>query len=115
MAILTHIAKKYADESWYPQDEQGHAQIMQWLALSENELLYGLARARAVILFKRPFDMLQCQQEGQAGLKVLDDHLADKAWLVSDNPTIADLACYPYVVLAPDGKISLDPYSNVQQ
>ena len=115
MAILTYVAKKYADNNWFPQDESAHTQIMQWLALSENELLYGLARARAAIIFSRPFDLQQCQQEGKAGLKVIDDHLADKGWLVSANPTIADLACYPYVSLAPDGEVSLTPYPNVQR
>jgi glutathione S-transferase len=30
-----------------------------------------------------------------------------------DRPTIADIAIYPYIALAKDGKIELAPYTNV--
>ena len=32
-------------------------------------------------------------------------------FLASDRPTVADIACFPYVALAPDGGVSLDPLS----
>ena len=46
-------------------------------------------------------------------LQVLDKHLGERKWLECDRPTIADVACYPYVGLAPDGKVSLEAYPNV--
>jgi glutathione S-transferase len=88
---------------------------MQWLAVSENELLYGLARARATLLLKRPFNLEQCQTEGKAGLAVMEQQLAGNEWLVAGQPTIADIACYPYVLLAPMGEISLEDYPHVRQ
>ncbi len=40
-------------------------------------------------------------------MQIIDDHLADWDWLAAVRPTIADFACYPYVVLAPEGRIPL--------
>jgi glutathione S-transferase len=44
---------------------------------------------------------------------VVDQHLSQRQWLELDHPTIADIACFPYIALAGDGKISLDDYPNV--
>jgi glutathione S-transferase len=46
-------------------------------------------------------------------LAVIDRHLAQRKWLELDRPTIADLACFPYIALAADGKISLDDRPNL--
>lgn len=115
LAILVYLARRYGNGEWLPTDIRGETQVMQWLAVSENELLYGLARARAVVLLKRPFNLEQCQTEGKAGLMVMEQHLADNEWLAAGKPTIADIACYPYVMLAPMGEVSLEPYPEVQQ
>lgn len=114
MAILVYLARRYGGERWLPGDALGEARVMQWLAVSENELLFGLARARAVIHFKRPFDLAQCQKEGRAGLAVLETRLSGDDWLAAGHATIADLACYPYVALAPEGEVSLEPYPAVR-
>jgi glutathione S-transferase len=34
--------------------------------------------------------------------------------LASDRPSIADIACFPYVALAPDGGVSLDAYPTIR-
>ena len=33
--------------------------------------------------------------------------------LALDRPTIADIACFPYVETAPEAKIALDPYPKI--
>ncbi|MDF5733869.1 MAG: glutathione binding-like protein [Rhizonema sp. PD38] len=40
-------------------------------------------------------------------------HLSERQWLELNRPTIADVACFPYIALAAEGKISLDAYPNV--
>lgn len=50
---------------------------------------------------------------GNKSLEILQKHLADKDWLVSNRPTIADIGVFPYVALAPMGDISLQPYPTV--
>jgi glutathione S-transferase len=43
----------------------------------------------------------------------LNEHLSTRNWLEFDRPSIADIAVFPYVALARDGKIDLDVYPNV--
>ena len=45
-------------------------------------------------------------------LKILDDHLKDNEFLAGDY-SIADIGCYPYVHLAPEGEIDLECYASV--
>lgn len=114
MAILVYLARRYGDERWLPCDTLGEARVMQWLAVSENELLYGLARARVTVLFDKPFDLEQCHRDAAPGLQAMERRLDGHSWLAADHPTIAELACYPYVSLAGDGRVSLQPFPFVQ-
>lgn len=114
MAILVYLARRYGSKAWLPSDALGEARVMQWLAVSENELLYGLARARITVLFKRPFDLEQCHLDARPGLEAMEQRLGGHPWLAADHPTIADIACYPYVSLADEGRFSLEPYPAVQ-
>jgi glutathione S-transferase len=114
LAILVYLARRAGGEPWLPADALGEARVMQWLAVSENELLYGLARARAVVQLGRPFDLDLCQREGSAGLDAMEGQLAAGEWLAADHPTIADIACFPYVALSQEGGVSPEPYPAVQ-
>jgi glutathione S-transferase len=114
MAILVYLARRYGDERWLPSDALGEARVMQWLAVSENELLYGLARARITVRFKKPFDLEQCHQDARSGLQAMEARLKDHAWLAADQSSIADIACYPYVALAGEGNFSLEPFPSVR-
>lgn len=113
MAILVYLARKYGDEQWLPMEPAPLASVMQWLAVSENEILYGLARARAVTRFNRPWDLAACQELGHGGLALLEARLRQNAWLATDHPTLADIACYPYVALAPEGGMALDGLPSI--
>ena len=111
-AILTYLARRYG-EAWLPTEPVAMAEVMQWLAVAENELLFGLARARAVRTFGRDFDLASCQAYGHAGLKVLEQRLVAHEWLAAGRPTIADIACMPYAALSWMGDIPLDDYPSV--
>ena len=112
-AILVYLARRYGQE-WLPTEPAPMAEVMQWLAVAENELLFGLARARAVKFFGRDFDLASCQAYGHAGLKVLEQRLADHEWLAAGRPTIADIACMPYAALSHMGDIPLDDFPSVR-
>lgn len=114
MAILVYLARRWGGERWLPTDPLGAARVMQWLAVSENELLYGLARARASLVLHRPFDLRQCYTDARGGLEAMEEQLTRQRWLAADHLTIADLACYPYVALAPEAQFSLEPYPAVR-
>ena len=112
-AILVYLARRYG-EAWLPADPVPMAEVMQWLAVSENELLFGLARARAVLHFGRDFDLPSCQAYGRAGLKVLEQRLAGNDWLAAGRPTIADVACLPYAALSYMGGLPLDAHPAIR-
>ena len=112
-AILVYLARRYG-EAWLPADPVPMAEVMQWLAVSENELLFGLARARAALHFGRDFDLPSCQAYGRAGLKVLEQRLAGNDWLAAGRPTIADVACMPYAALSYMGGLPLDGHPAVR-
>lgn len=119
-AILVYLARTYTDNSWLPLDALPMARAMQWLALEQNEGRYGLARSRAMALkspstFARTGNTEQSHALAVTGLRLLDGQLQRSAWLVAEreHPTIADLACYPYAALAPEGGIDLTPFTAV--
>jgi glutathione S-transferase len=48
-------------------------------------------------------------------LKVLEEELAGRLWLVGAQPTIADVALYSYIANAPEGNVDLSAYKNVRE
>ncbi|MFO1323718.1 MAG: glutathione binding-like protein [Burkholderiales bacterium] len=84
------------------------------LALMENEILYGLSRARVICKFKRPGNLEEAHLLGRKGLDVFEQRLAAHQWLALDHVTIADVGCFPFVAVASEGEIPLDPYASVR-
>jgi glutathione S-transferase len=114
MAVLVYLARKYGGEKWLPLDPKGMAEVMQWLAVMQNEMLYGLAKARIICKFQFPGNLDEAKAYGRKALDVMEKRLASHDWLALDHATIADVGCFPYVALAPEGEIALDDYPNVR-
>ncbi|MCU0546209.1 MAG: glutathione S-transferase [Oscillatoriaceae cyanobacterium Prado104] len=112
-AILVYLARKCDRTDWLPLEAESMAKVMQWLSFAANEINSSLFIARLHFLFGMNFDWETAQQKGKQILQIMDEHLRERNWLECSSPTIADIACYPYVGLAPDGKVSLEPYPNV--
>ncbi|MCL4781390.1 MAG: glutathione S-transferase, partial [Gammaproteobacteria bacterium] len=89
------------------------ALVMRWLSVSANEIQNGLAIPRAVKLLNWPFDYMQGVKLGYRTLRIMDDHLAGREWLALGHATIADIACYPYILLAAEGGVDTRPFRNV--
>ena len=111
-SILAYVARKYAPESWFPQDPAGMAETICWLSFSGAEV-DQLAMARRIRLFGWDDDLTPYQQNGIAGLTLMNAQLAGYRFLAGDHPTIADMACYPYVAMAGEGEVDLAPFKNV--
>ena len=47
-------------------------------------------------------------------MQKLEAGLDGRDWLVGNRPTIADVAAYSYTAHAPEGNVSLEPYSNIR-
>ena len=112
-AIIVYLARKYGDESWLPLEAQSMAKVMQWLSFAAHEINNSVFIARLYFRFNMDVDWKSAQEKGKQVLQIMNEHLQNRDWLELDRPTIADIACYPYVGLAPEGKVSLDAYPNV--
>jgi len=113
-AILVYLARRYADEAWYPLDAISQGRIAGWLSFAANEIHHGPGSARLGKLFRMPVDQPDAQKKAVAALARLDAHLAEHTWLAQGSrPSIADIAVYPYVALAGDGDVDLAPYPHL--
>ena len=121
-AILVYLATRYdASRRWYPVDQpETMGKISMWLAFADG-LTGSISAARLHELFFYDFDADQCRQRAHQLLRILDEHLwfeesRGQQWLCTrDTPSIADIACFPYVMLADEGGISLIDYPAVRR
>lgn len=112
-AILVYLTRKYKREDWLPLEAESMAKVMQWLSFAANEINTSLFIARLHFRFGMDFDWEMAQQKGKQVLQIINNHLQNRNWLECNSATIADIACYPYVGLAPEGKVALEPYPNI--
>ena len=113
-AHLVYLARKFGGERWLPTEPLDMAEVMQWMALAQNEIYFGLQWARGVKLYnRRPQSLADYQADGRKALEMLEGRLRDHDWLALDRTTVADIACYPYVKRAPEGEVALEPYPAV--
>jgi glutathione S-transferase len=114
-AILVYLARKYdPDGSWLPAEPVAAGQVQRWLSISAGEVRFGPATARLMKLFNLPGDLAGAQALAHRLLGVMEQHLAARAWLAGERPTLADVACYPYIACAEEGDVDLAPYPGVR-
>lgn len=117
-AMLVYVAAKAAPEWLGSGAAEEAARIQQWLSFS-HRLTANLGGARLHEMLLRPGNIDMLQSQGIAALRELEAGLFEQSqrgmrFLASDRPTVADIACFPYVALAPDGGVSLDPYPTIR-
>lgn len=113
-AILVYLARQYGGEQWLPLEPLPLAQVIRWLSTTAGEVRQGPENARLYHLFgATSINIERSHQKAEHILTQLDKHLSTHTWLEFEHPTIADVAVFPYVALAPDGKIDLTPYPHV--
>ncbi|MBP5857703.1 glutathione S-transferase family protein [Marivibrio halodurans] len=116
-AILCYLAEGTA---FLPEEPFARAQCLSWLFWEQynHEPNVAVARfwchhlemtaERRVLLAKR-------QAKGHAALKLMDDHLTARDWLVGDGATVADIALYSYTSVSAEGGIKRDGYPALTQ
>ena len=101
-------------------------------SVSKSRLGSSAGAARLQQSFAYPFDLETCQARAHSLLRILDQHLwfqqhQQRNWLCTtdtpnttditttpDTPTIADIACFPHVILCEEGGISRLDYPAVR-
>jgi glutathione S-transferase len=115
-AILCYLARKYGGakaDHWLPIQPVPLAHVMRWLSVAANEIQNSLTLARAIKRLGWARDYNAAVARGYKILALMDAHLRDRLWLATEAATVADIACYPYVLLAPEGGIDIEPYVHV--
>jgi glutathione S-transferase len=114
-AILVYLARLYDPEGrWYPAEPVAMAEVQRFLSVAAGPVAYGPAAARLVKVFGATLDHERAIGIANTLFSVLDDHLADRDWLVGGHPTIADIANYSYIAHAPEGGMDLEPYPQLR-
>lgn len=113
-AILVYLEARYAPGQWLPRDPVQAAAVQRWLSVAAGQLTYGLHLARVITLFKRPADPAEPIARAKALVEVMESELTVRPFLAGERATLADLANYAYVALAPEGNVSLKPFPAIR-
>jgi len=97
------------------------ADVLRWMFFEQYNHEPNLATLRFWLLFVGEGNLSKFQRDqimvkragGEAALAVMDEHLADRHWLVGDGPTLADIALYPYTHVCEAGGFRLKDYPAV--
>ena len=113
-AILVYLARQYGNEQWLPTEAEALSRVVRWLSTTAGEIRQGVESARLFHLFgAKTINIEIAKQKSAFILDQINRHLADREWLELGHPTIADIAAFPYIALAADGKVSLDEYPHI--
>jgi GST-like protein len=112
-AILLHLAEKCG--RFLPRDSRGRSEVMQWLFWQVGGLGPMLGQHGHFRLYaadKIPYAIERYEREAKRLYGVLDGRLADREHLCGDY-SIADMACWPWVVTHKRQEIDLREFPNV--
>jgi glutathione S-transferase len=121
-AILEHLTATYDPSGrWHPRDDpEIHQSIGRWREFAERlTATAGAARLHDTMFYE--VDIEACRAGAHTLFRVLDEHLwfAEQSghdWLCTEShPTMADIACFPHVMLSEEGGISRLPYPAIRR
>lgn len=113
-AILEYLADMTGKFGGATLDER--LQMREWLYWDFDRLTPSIYRPRSIRRgFRKggPEVLDMYAADAAAALKVLDEHLAGRNWIVGEGVTIADIAIYAVVAYADEAAIDLAPYANI--
>ncbi|HEX7012099.1 MAG TPA: glutathione S-transferase family protein [Steroidobacteraceae bacterium] len=115
-AILTYLAEGTPYSS---DDRYLRAKIQQWMSFEADYVQSTMGSLRYWVLTgkvpRRPPALIEMKRAGSIkALRILDEQLAERPFIVGEHYTIADISLFAYSHVAPDAGIPLDPYPNVR-
>jgi glutathione S-transferase len=116
-AILFHLAQ---GTPLLSDDPLARTRTLQWMCFEQTHVDGVISRARFRRLYPdaiptRPEEFEAWWSQGAEALRVLEEHLEHRAYLVEDRFSIADIALYAYVHCAAEGGFELGPYVALQR
>ncbi|WP_083005162.1 glutathione S-transferase family protein [Halomonas sp. GT] len=113
-AILVYLERRYGAGRWLPNDPFQQAQVQRWLSVAAGPLANSAMKARLVTVFNAPFDPEPLIADAHELFKIVDAHLSQQDFLTGDQATLAEISLYSYIAHAPEGNVSLEPYSHIR-
>lgn len=106
---------------WVPEDRFERAQMLRWLFWEQYHHEPNVATLRfwRAILSEAALNDAQRSQlaakdvAAADAIRVMDEQLATRAFLLGDRPSLADLVLYPYTHVAEEGGVALDAAPHV--
>jgi glutathione S-transferase len=112
-AILVYLARTNGRTDFLPQTPVEEAAVQRWLSVAAGEIAFGPAAARLITVFGAKYNADEVIARAHRILKLIDEELEGRDFLVTSKPTIADVALYSYIARAPEGNVDLSSYPNV--
>lgn len=122
-AILVYIASKFDPTcTWYPRDDPAMlGQVSQWLAFADGITATSSVARLHDSLFYSNVDIKAVRAGAHRLFRILDEHLffteeAGQDWIChGEHPTIADIACFPYIILSEEGGVPRMNYPAIRR
>jgi glutathione S-transferase len=104
-----------------PQDRFERADMLRWMFFEQYNHEPNVATMRFWVAFVGEQRLSEAQRAqipskraaGEAALKLMDEHLAGRDWLVGGGISLADIALYAYTHVAGEGGFDLARYPAV--
>jgi glutathione S-transferase len=117
MAINLYLAKKYgAGKDFVSISPEDEARTIQWSFWVMTEIEKPLLAIMVHTLGMQPLDeatLVQCRQELDRPLGVLEAHLKDRDWLLGSRFTVADLNVASVMAWARGARLDMTAYPRV--
>jgi glutathione S-transferase len=107
--------------SLIPSDRFDHADMLRWMFWEQYNHEPNIATLRFWMRWigverlteAQRLQMPAKRQAGLAALKLIDERLDGRDWLVGDGVTLADICLFAYTHVADEADFELDPYPNL--
>jgi glutathione S-transferase len=114
-AILLYLADS---TPFLPGGAFDRAQVVRWLVYEQTAVIPAIAGLRFRLLTGRlaadDGEALRRRQFGEGVLRLLDDHLAERAYFVGGRATVADIGMFGYVHVAGEAGFDLAAHEHVR-
>jgi glutathione S-transferase len=115
-AILCYLAE---GTPFLPDDRYERAQLLQWLFFEQYDLEPNIAVARFWLAVsgtpeRWAAELPAKQAAGYRTLDAMQRHLAERAFLVGERYTVADIALYGYTNVAEEGGFELGRFPAIE-
>lgn len=120
MLVWMTLRAGQAASQWFPAtDLDLGPRVQQGLAFGAG-LTNSIGLARLSSMLDWPTDGERARKAGLGHLRALELHLTDRQlegglWWAGAHPTVADIACFPYVALSPDAGLTHDGFPAIRR